>query len=125
MNLLDQAIKLAAEMDEPLDQNYVRKHALEQAEELGISVRQAATRVFSDQGPGPSAVSDPIWGRSWVGCVASLRCGRANPTLRCSPPFPEGAWMTDVSAVCRRHSPLCPTPPGPTPQTSILRRPPG
>lgn len=64
MNLLDQAIKLAAEMDEPLDQNYVRKHALEQAEELGISVRQAATRVFSDQGPGPPAVSDPIWGRS-------------------------------------------------------------
>merc|ERR1719433_1564704 len=48
MNLLDRAIKLAAEADEPTEQNYVRKHALEQAEELGISLRQAATRVFSN-----------------------------------------------------------------------------
>lgn len=48
MNLLDQAIKLAAEMDEPAEMNYVRKHALEQAKELGVSVRQAATRVFSN-----------------------------------------------------------------------------
>merc|ERR1719253_960400 len=48
MNLLDRAIKMAAEADEPLDQNYVRKHAVEQAEELNISLRQAATRVFSN-----------------------------------------------------------------------------
>mmetsp|Transcript_40108 Transcript_40108/g.95936 ORF Transcript_40108/g.95936 Transcript_40108/m.95936 type:complete len:1488 (-) Transcript_40108:430-4893(-) len=48
MNLLDRAIKMAAEADEPPEQNYVRKHALEQAEELGISLRQAATRVFSN-----------------------------------------------------------------------------
>ena len=33
MNLLDRAVKLVAELDEPLDQNFVRKHALEQAEE--------------------------------------------------------------------------------------------
>ncbi|TVQ42067.1 MAG: magnesium chelatase subunit H [Gloeocapsa sp. DLM2.Bin57] len=48
MSLLDQAVKLAAEADEPLEMNYVRKHALEQAEELGVSVRDAATRVFSN-----------------------------------------------------------------------------
>jgi magnesium chelatase subunit H len=48
MNLLDQAVKMAAETDEPIEMNYVRKHALEQAEELGINLRQAATRVFSN-----------------------------------------------------------------------------
>jgi magnesium chelatase subunit H len=48
MNLLDRAVKLVAELDEPLDQNFVRKHALEQAEELGVSLRDAATRVFSN-----------------------------------------------------------------------------
>merc|ERR1719232_704865 len=48
MNLLDRAVKLAAEQDEPLEQNFVRKHAKEQAKELGMSVREAATRVFSN-----------------------------------------------------------------------------
>jgi magnesium chelatase subunit H len=48
MNLLDQAVKLAAEADEPLEMNYVRKHALQQAQEMGINLRQAATRVFSN-----------------------------------------------------------------------------
>ncbi|BAU66858.1 magnesium chelatase, H subunit [Stanieria sp. NIES-3757] len=48
MNLLDQAVKMAAEANEPLDLNFVRKHALEQAEEMGINLRQAATRIFSN-----------------------------------------------------------------------------
>lgn len=48
MNLLDRAIKMAAEADEPLEMNFVRKHALQQAEEMGIQLRQAATRVFSN-----------------------------------------------------------------------------
>jgi len=48
MNLLDRAVKMVAELDEPLEQNFVRKHALEQAEEMGISLRDAATRVFSN-----------------------------------------------------------------------------
>jgi magnesium chelatase subunit H len=39
---------MAAEADEPLEMNYVRKHALQQAQEMGISLRQAATRVFSN-----------------------------------------------------------------------------
>ena len=47
MNLLI-AAKLAAEQDEPPEMNFVRKHALEQAEELGMSVREAATRIFSN-----------------------------------------------------------------------------
>ena len=48
MNLLDRAIKMVAELDEPLEMNYVRKHASEQAQTLGIGVREAATRVFSN-----------------------------------------------------------------------------
>lgn len=48
MNLLDRAIKMAAEADEPLEMNYVRAHALEQAKEFGVSIRDAATRVFSN-----------------------------------------------------------------------------
>jgi len=48
MALLDRAVKMAAEADEPLEMNFVRKHALKQAEEMGLSLRQAATRVFSN-----------------------------------------------------------------------------
>ncbi|MBZ8179216.1 magnesium chelatase subunit H [Oscillatoria salina] len=48
MNLLDQAVKMAAEANEPTEMNFVRKHALAQAEEMGINLRQAATRVFSN-----------------------------------------------------------------------------
>jgi magnesium chelatase subunit H len=48
MYLIDQAVKLAAEADEPLELNFVRKHALAQAQELNIPLRQAATRVFSN-----------------------------------------------------------------------------
>jgi magnesium chelatase subunit H len=48
MELLDKAVKMAAEADEPLEMNFVRKHALKQAEDLGLNLRQAATRVFSN-----------------------------------------------------------------------------
>ncbi|MEQ8540736.1 MAG: magnesium chelatase subunit H [Coleofasciculus sp. D1-CHI-01] len=48
MNLLDQAVKMAAEADEPEEMNFVRKHAVKQAEDMGINLRQAATRVFSN-----------------------------------------------------------------------------
>ncbi|KAL7549160.1 hypothetical protein ACHAWF_012422 [Thalassiosira exigua] len=55
MNLMDRGIKMAAEADEPLDQNFVRKHAIEQAEELQVSVREAACRVFSNSAGSYSA----------------------------------------------------------------------
>jgi magnesium chelatase subunit H len=48
MNLMDRGIKMAAEADEPLEMNFVRKHALEQAAELNVSLREAACRVFSN-----------------------------------------------------------------------------
>jgi magnesium chelatase subunit H len=55
MNLMDRGIKMAAEADEPLDQNFVRKHALQQAEELGVSLREASCRVFSNSAGSYSA----------------------------------------------------------------------
>merc|ERR1719502_125855 len=48
MNLMDRAVKLAAEAEEPIEMNFVRANALEQAQEFGISIRDAATRVFSN-----------------------------------------------------------------------------
>ena len=55
MNLMDRGIKMAAEAEEPLDQNFVRKHAVEQAEELNVSLREAACRVFSNSAGSYSA----------------------------------------------------------------------
>ena len=48
MGLIDQGVKMAAEADEPLELNFVRKHSKEQAAAQGISLREAATRVFSN-----------------------------------------------------------------------------
>ncbi|NEO87999.1 MAG: magnesium chelatase subunit H [Spirulina sp. SIO3F2] len=66
MALLDQAVKLAAEADEPLEQNFVRKHALDQAEEMGVELRQAATRIFSNaSGSYSSNVNLAVENSSW------------------------------------------------------------
>ncbi|NTW50201.1 MAG: magnesium chelatase subunit H, partial [Chlorobiales bacterium] len=48
MKLIDKAARMAAAANEPIEKNYVRKHALEQASELGVSMEEAATRVFSN-----------------------------------------------------------------------------
>ena len=66
MNLLDRAVKLAAEQDEPHEMNFVRKHAVEQAEELGLSIREAATRIFSNaSGSYSSNVNLAVENSSW------------------------------------------------------------
>ena len=52
---MDRGIKMAAEADEPVEMNFVRKHALEQAEEMDISIRDAAARVFSNSAGSYSA----------------------------------------------------------------------
>lgn len=66
MNLLDRAVKMVAELDEPVEQNYVRKHTLQQAQELGMSVREAATRVFSNaSGSYSSNVNLAVENSSW------------------------------------------------------------
>jgi magnesium chelatase subunit H len=48
MALLDKAARLAAAADEPPALNFVRKHALAQAAELGVGLDEAATRVFAN-----------------------------------------------------------------------------
>jgi magnesium chelatase subunit H len=66
MNLLDQGVKMAAEADEPVEMNFVRKHATEQAEEMGINLRQAATRVFSNaSGSYSSNINLAVENSSW------------------------------------------------------------
>ncbi|GFP92226.1 magnesium-chelatase subunit chlh chloroplastic [Phtheirospermum japonicum] len=66
MNLLDRAVKMVAELDEPEDLNYVRKHALEQAKVLGVDVRKAASRIFSNaSGSYSSNVNLAVENSSW------------------------------------------------------------
>eukprot|EP00252_Welwitschia_mirabilis_P014376 TRINITY_DN315_c0_g1_i2.p1 TRINITY_DN315_c0_g1~~TRINITY_DN315_c0_g1_i2.p1 ORF type:complete len:810 (-),score=126.48 TRINITY_DN315_c0_g1_i2:289-2718(-) len=66
MNLLDRAVKMVAELDEPVEMNYVRKHVMEQAQALGVDVREAATRVFSNaSGSYSSNVNLAVENSSW------------------------------------------------------------
>jgi len=48
VQLLDKAVRLVAQLDEPLDLNYVRKHVLEQVEQDACDLDDAAVRVFSN-----------------------------------------------------------------------------
>jgi magnesium chelatase subunit H len=66
MELLDKAVKMAAEADEPLEMNFIRKHALKQADEMGINLRQAATRIFTNaSGSYSSNVNLAVENSSW------------------------------------------------------------
>ena len=46
--MLAEAALKAAEADEPLDQNFIRAHALAYAQEMGCPLEEAALRVFSN-----------------------------------------------------------------------------
>ena len=48
VQLLDKAVRLVAQLDEPLELNYVRKHVLQQVEQEACDVDDAAVRVFSN-----------------------------------------------------------------------------
>lgn len=48
VQLLDKAVRLVAQLDEPIDQNYVRKHVLQQVEQDACDLDDAAVRVFSN-----------------------------------------------------------------------------
>jgi magnesium chelatase subunit H len=66
MDLIDRAVKLAAAAVEPPELNFVRKHALQQAEELGLTLEQAATRVFSNASGSYSAnINLAVENSSW------------------------------------------------------------
>jgi magnesium chelatase subunit H len=48
VQLLDKAVRLVASLDEPVEQNFIRKHVLEQIERDSCELDQAAVRVFSN-----------------------------------------------------------------------------
>ncbi len=48
VQLLDKAVRLVAQLDEPLESNYVRKHVLQQVEQDASDFDDAAVRVFSN-----------------------------------------------------------------------------
>ncbi|HET6978502.1 MAG TPA: cobaltochelatase subunit CobN [Pyrinomonadaceae bacterium] len=48
VQLLDKAVRLVAQLDEPLELNFVRKHVLEQVEQDACDLDDAAVRVFSN-----------------------------------------------------------------------------
>ena len=48
VQLLDKAVRLVAQLDEPLESNYVRKHVLQQVEEDACDLDDAVVRVFSN-----------------------------------------------------------------------------
>lgn len=99
MNLLDRAVKMVAELDEPVEQNYVRKHALEQAEALGIELREAATRVFSNaSGSYSSNVNLAVENSSWNDekQLQDMYLSRKSFAFDCDAP---GAGMTEKRKV--------------------------
>lgn len=48
INLLDKAVRAVAELDEPFEMNYVRRHVMEQISADKCSFDEAAVRVFSN-----------------------------------------------------------------------------
>src|SRR4029078_5725547 len=48
VQLLDKAVRLVAQLDEPVESNYVRKHVLQQVEQDACDLDDAAVRVFSN-----------------------------------------------------------------------------
>jgi cobaltochelatase CobN len=49
IKLLDDAVRAVAALDEPLEQNFVRKHFLADRAEAGLSERQALYRIFGSK----------------------------------------------------------------------------
>jgi len=64
--LLAEAAYLCASADEPLDQNYIRAHATDYAERMGVDIETAALRVFSNaEGAYGSNVNHLIDSGAW------------------------------------------------------------
>jgi len=66
MTLLDQGIKMAADAKEAPEMNYIRKHSFQMTQELNCTLREAATRVFSNAAGSYSAnISAWIKSNEW------------------------------------------------------------
>ena len=65
--MLAEAALLASQAEEPLEQNFVRKHTLAQMEKLGCDLETAALRVFSNaEGAYGANVNQMIDGGAWT-----------------------------------------------------------
>lgn len=64
IELLDQAIRLVAALDEPIEQNHVRRRALAISNDLGVPFEEACTRVFSNAAGAYGANVDYMVGMS-------------------------------------------------------------
>jgi magnesium chelatase subunit H len=66
MTLLDKAVRTVAELDEPSEMNYLRRHVGEQIEEDGCAFDEAALRLFSNA-PGNygTNVNFMVMGSEW------------------------------------------------------------
>jgi magnesium chelatase subunit H len=65
--MLAEAALLASQADEPIEQNFVRKHTLAQMEKLGVDMETAALRVFSNaEGAYGANVNQMIDGGAWT-----------------------------------------------------------
>lgn len=70
---LDDAVKIVVDLDEPLDQNFVKKHVLEEKEELEAegmdpvkALRMASLRIFGDPpGAHGSGVNAVLEAKNW------------------------------------------------------------
>ncbi|MDD1685795.1 cobaltochelatase subunit CobN [Methanoregula sp.] len=64
--LLDEAVMAVAALDEPVEQNYVRKHTLAAIGQEGMSIRDATLRIFSSQpGTYSSGVNLAVLASAW------------------------------------------------------------
>ena len=83
---MDDAVKMIAELDEPLDMNFVRKHVLEECAELEAegmektqAWRQASFRIFGDppgaHGAGTGAVLEAKTGKQSTILLRFIRVG--------------------------------------------------
>jgi magnesium chelatase subunit H len=90
MALLDKAARMAAAADEPVEFNFVRKHALAQSAELGIGLDEAATRVFSNA-PGSygANVNHLVESSTWE---SGEQLGEAFVTRKSFAYGPRGEW---------------------------------
>ncbi|MBA3946649.1 MAG: magnesium chelatase subunit H, partial [Herpetosiphonaceae bacterium] len=90
MGLIDKAVRLAAAAAEPVEYNFIRKHALAQAAELGVSLDDAATRVFTNAAGSYGAnVNHLVESSTWE---ADTELSEAFMTRKCFAYSAHGKW---------------------------------
>ncbi|GAB4111626.1 MAG: magnesium chelatase subunit H [Roseiflexaceae bacterium] len=95
--LIDRAVRMAAMADEPIEFNYIRKHALAEAADRRIDLAEAATRVFSNAaGSYGASVNHLVESSNWEqeGQLSDAFLSRKSYAISGvgEPGNPYGAW---------------------------------